>query len=707
MRLVDLRLVEDQHSRLGLHPNLSVVTGLSPAARAWLADALAALLGGADSGLLVRVDVDGVEADLRPGAGDPVLRRPVDLLVRATDLPEHDDEGTANDPARRAASEELQRARAAHAAAVASLKALEGPAREAALAHRTVAESHELARRAIAQAREDLDPYASATLEAALATAMRLEIELGASPGACRADTIDSVKERIVVLEAQRRDIGAALDMLASVDPEPVTDALDLVRVVTATGPIAPPEVLRLADEWASISEHLAALEAKFAAEEGGVQSVSDRLEIARARLAAAESALTPAPVRAEDVQALEAAHERVLAAERKASSRLGGNRALRALEEALAEQQIYLDRLGYPTWSAWIMGAPLLDATAEHAKRLEQARREVDEATWAWERLTEKLETDPEFRALLDRLERVLEAAHAIVGDVDDVEQALRSLRIDPGPPPCSVAEARERLAAALVGAGFEVEDDTSLDDLRLHAERWLAEIRTVAALRRQLEIDFDQCGAELTRAQETFDRLEAVGPADPGDGFGSTRLEDTRAVLLAAEDRVNRHRRALTRVAHLVAEAEGVAELERQLAVAAEAKAELLEMTRRIADAAEARCRSLEAALGDDVDAGGWEAPTDEDETVIDYLDSRISAARLAAGGGSVPIVFDDTLAALPTESQETVLGWLEMIAADTQILYVTDDPAVLAWASRRQPAKVGVVSGSGFFGRVVSPS
>jgi uncharacterized protein YhaN len=370
-----------------------------------------------------------------------------------------------------------------------------------------------------------------------------------------------------------------------------------------------------------------------------------------------------------------------------------------------MAEQQVYLDRLGYPTWSAWIMGAPLLDATAEHSKRLEQAQREVDEATWAWERLTDKLETDPEFRALLDRLERVLEAAHAIVGDVEDVEHALRSLRIDPGPPPCTIAQARERLADAMIAAGFVVEADTSLDDIRLHAERWLAEIRTVAALRRQLEIDYDQTLTELARAQETFDRIEAVGPADPGDGYGSTRLQDTRSVLLAAEDRVNRHRRALTRVAHLVAEAEGVAELERQLAVAAEAKNELLDVTRMMADAAEAKCRALEGTPGDAPLSGGWEAPTDEDEAVIDYLDSRISAARLAAGGGSVPIVFDDTLSALGPDSLETVLGWLETMAGDTQIIYVTDDQAVIGWASRRQPAKVGVVAGSGFFGTVGS--
>jgi hypothetical protein len=703
MRLVDVRLVEDQRSALGLHPNLSVVTGLSSTARGFLATSLANLLGGVESGLLVKVDVDGVEAELHPGAGEPVLRRPVDLLVRAADLPDLDDDEPAAAKAPRA---DVQRARIALVNATASLKALEGPAREAALAHRTVAESHELARRAISQAREDLDPYAAATLEAALATAARLEIELGASPGACRAETIDAVKDRIVVLDAQRRDIAAALDLLATADADAVADALDVVRVATATGPIAPPEVLRLADEWASISEHLAALEAKFAAGEGGVQSVSDRLEIARARLAAAEAALTPAPVRAEDVQALEEAHERVLAAERKASSRLGGNRALRALEEAMAEQQIYLDRLGYPTWSAWIMGAPLLDATAEHAKRLDQARNEVDEATYSWERLTSKLETDPEFRALLDRLERVLTAAHAIVGDVDDVEQALRNVRIDPGPAPCSVAEAGARLARAMADAGFNIDEQTPLDELRLHAERWLAELRTVAALRRQLEIDLEQCTVELARAQETFDRIEALGPVEPGDGFGGTRLQDARAVLIAAEDRVNRHRRALTRVAHLVAEAEGVAELERQLAVAAEAKAELLDMTRVMVQSAEARCRALEGTdeLEGTADAplsGSWEAPTDEDEAVIDYLDSRISAARLAAGGGSVPVVFDDTLSGLSQESAETILGWLERIASDTQIIYVSDAPEVTGWASRRPPARVGVVSGTGFFG------
>ena len=693
MRIVDLRLVGEPNSTLGLHPNFSVVTGVPTRARGALAFALADLLRGSEAAVMVALVEDGgATSELQPGC-PPVLSRPVDLLVRAQDLPHsHDRE----DLAPLVVDEELRRATVAQIAAKASLQALDASTTVARGEHRAVVASLEQARAAIAQARQDLDPYAAAALDVAVSHAARVEVELGLGPGACRAETLETVKDRIVLLETHHRDIVAALELLASADPEPVADALDLVRVVTATGPIAPPEVLRLADEWASISEHLAALEAKFAVEEGGVQSVSDRLDAARADMARCEATLAPTPIRAEDVQALEAAHEKVLAAERKASSRLGGSRARRALDEAIAEEQIYLDRLGYPTWSAWIMGAPLLDATAENARIIEQARRELDDATFGWERLTRKLEADPEFRGLLDRLERVLEAAYAIVGDVDDVEQVLRDVRVDPGPPPCSESEARGELGNALLAAGFAVDDDAPLDELRVHAERWLAEIRTVAALRRQLEIDREQCALELDRAQQTFERIEALGPAEPGDGFGTSRLNVARAELIAAEERAVRHRTAIARVAHLVADAEGVGEVERQARVAAEAKQELLDMTQRMSTAADARVTALAAA-------GGWQAPTDEEEAVIDVLDVRIASARLAAGGGSVPIVLDDALEGLSPDATETVLGWLENAAADTQIVYISDVPAVLAWAARRNPARVGVLDGRDFITRV----
>src|SRR5690606_26369130 len=148
-----------------------------------------------------------------------------------------------------------------------------------------------------------------------------------------------------------------------------------------------------------------------------------------------------------------------------------------------------------------------------------------------------------------------------------------------------------------------------------------------------------------------------------------------------------------AVARVAHTVAEAAALADAERQLRLAADSKQELLELTQRMAESASARVRALDAA-------GGWQAPTDEEEAVIDVLDVRIAAARLAGSGSSVPLLLDDALDALSPEATDTVLGWLETIAAETQIVYLSDRPSVLAWASRRNGERVGVIDGSALF-------
>ncbi|HEX7096004.1 MAG TPA: hypothetical protein VF183_08970, partial [Acidimicrobiales bacterium] len=174
-----------------------------------------------------------------------------------------------------------------------------------------------------------------------------------------------------------------------------------------------------------------------------------------------------------------------------------------------------------------------------------------------------------------------------------------------------------------------------------------------------------------------------------EPPDEWGSDRLAQARVELLQAEERVHRHRHALTRVAQLSAEAEALAELERQHALALEAKQELLEVTRAMAAAADARCAELEPSR--------WEAPSDEEEALIAALDARINALHRAAGDERVPVVIDDALAGTDTTVAETVLGWLETVACDTQFIYLSDDPTVLAWATRRSPERVAVVDAS----------
>jgi hypothetical protein len=713
MRLLELRLVEDRGSMLGLHPHLSVVTGLSADARTWLVRALPELLRGTECGLGAQVERDGRLDDLGPGGREAPLQGlgGADTLVRRDDLidpvavgprgPSRRSGGTATATAP-AATDELTRALAGRAAAQTSVVALQQASDTARAEYLAACDARARAEAAVVGARRDLDPYGAAALETARQAAARAEVESGVAPGACRADTLASVKERIVVLEGQFRDMTTALDMLAGAEPESVAHALDVVRVVTATGPIAPPEATRLADEWLALREHLAALEAKIAADQGGVQSVSDRLEAARARLTECEDALMPVTISDADVRALEEAHEAVLAAERKASGRLSGARHRVTLDLAITAEQAILDRLGYPTWSSWIMGAQMLDSTAEHGRRFELAQRDLDDATYAWEALSARLEADPEFCGLLDRLERVLEDAHGLVGEVDDVEQGLRDLRVDPGPPPCTVADARRQLADALTAVGVDTEPDASLDELRLHAERWLAHIRAFGSLRRQIEIDREHCTQELEIAREAYDRIDALGPVEVGDGFGGARLAGARAALLAAEARVNRHRSALSRVAHLMAEAGGLAELERQLALKCESKDELLALTTRIEDRAATKIRALSAQRRE-ADAANAPAPfngsPDDVQGLIDHLQQRMQATR-ALVGDSVPFLFDDSLAALAPEQTEHVMRWLVSASDETQIIYVTDDPDVVTWASRRSPEYVAVVRGSGFF-------
>lgn len=765
MRLLKLRLIDDHQSTLRLHPRLTVVTGLSPAARGLVVDGLAGLFTGEDHGLVAEADDGRTVAADRPGItaitattvpGGVATRAPAAIVVRSVvarvaadaqpsartqaPAPEGAARSTTYGSATRAAhNAQLTAAEASLAAATASLGALQSAVDATRAEQRRIADARRAADHALEAARSALDPFALAGLEAAIDAARHVEVELGTEPGACRGDTLESVRTRIARLEHHGDTITGALAVLAQARPGRVVEALDVVRLAAATGPITPPEALRLADEWVVLREHLGALEAKMASEDGGVHSVSDRLEAARARVAACEAAMAPAPVDQRDIQALEAAHETVLAAERKASSRLGGSRARKALDDAIAEERAILERLGFPTWSAWVMGAALLDSTAQHTRELEAARSELALATAAWEATSEKLESDPEFRALLDRLERVLRAAHAIVGDVPDIEAALRALRVEPGPPPCPLSQARTELGAALRDAGLAVEEHASVDQLRVQAETWLAVVQALRAARRQLEIDAGHVGDLLDAARDTLDRIEASGPAEPGDGFGRERLLSARSAIESAERHLDGHFEAIGSLAQLAGEAARLAELERQTDASLDAKVELLVMTEHLVDAAAGKVRTIERRLErpatgpergfhragpagrtghtrrsddegapNDVRAGSAPGePRREADALIAALGARLAALEPPTGdaddleGWMAVGVLDDPLATTDGETLTAVLDWLERTAEHRQIVYVTDREDVAAWALSRPAEAAGLSTGSGFFG------
>ena len=70
--------------------------------------------------------------------------------------------------------------------------------------------------------------------------------------------------------------------------------------------------------------------------------------------------------------------------------------------------QQEILDRVGLPTWSAYVMGASLMGVDQARQGPPGGAEAELAAAEAAWVEITTDLEADPEHHALLDQLEDV-----------------------------------------------------------------------------------------------------------------------------------------------------------------------------------------------------------------------------------------------------------------------------------------------------------
>ena len=607
MRLLELRLIEDQHSFVRFPGNLTIVAGMSPAARNWFVHAAPLLLEGIACGASAFVEFGGATHEIGAGAlAQRFLDRPVAVVLDAAPF------------------------------------------------QRVIADHLSLTGR----------PYDMPVVVAA---------EHIAQAEAAHQGTIESVGvlERSVRLEAALCELDSALHSLIRGDTREVDSALEVVRVITATGAIEVPEAIRLADEYRAVRSRIAALEERVAVGEGGMVSVKGRLDQARARFAAAEAKLLPTTTNAEDIVALERAHDSALEAERRVSG-LFGSRWRKQLDDALAVEQVVLDRLGYPTWSAFIMGARMLDSTAENKRQLEHARRELEDIERVRARVMAKLGDNVEFCAYFDRLERLQEAAHAIVGDVDDVEAALRALRVDPGPRSMTVEQARDNLASSLLAVGFGIETHATLEDLQGTALTWLDEVHQISWLHSQLEADAKHCARELDEARETLERIQLVGAVDEIDGFGADRLYTAREDVARAEECMWRHRDALIRVAQLVAESERVMEL------------------------------AYTAATDDERDEAGEAGPMPSRvEALTAVLEERINELREAGTEGSIPLVLDDAFAGLPSTERAELLGWLEGYSLFLQVIYLTDGPEVVAWAEGRTTPRIRVVRGEGFFG------
>ena len=87
----------------------------------------------------------------------------------------------------------------------------------------------------------------------------------------------------------------------------------------------------------------------------------------------------------------------------------------------------------------------------------------------------------------------------------------------------------------------------------------------------------------------------------------------------------------------------------------------------------------------------------PEDDDEGLAEaefYLLARLAAQRNLSYAGSAPLLVDDALADVPEPDRVHLLERLERMSDAVQIVYLTDDPVVLAWAQEAGITRAAVI-------------
>ena len=698
MRLLQIQLSIDgaQRSALDLHPMMTVVSGLDSMARDQLIDAVRSLPSGQTGGLGGLVESHGVLFDLSTETLELfALQSDVDSVVRRSDLP-----GALIDagPAARITTEQFLADTAA--GAYPELDAARRRQRSARETLSILREATDRARREHTEA-ASAARQAAAALEAATASPSPSIDATGAvdhdAPAPLDRAELDARHESLTN-ELARVDQGLA--ELSGLDIRPIEVLLEAIRDPAPVEMVPSDRAAQLADQFVALQQQVDALEQRLEAQGRGTATALAQLETARANLAGAERAMRKPSLSPDDVIELEAAHGAVLEAESGMSGlrRRGGQKRF---DDAAAAEQAILDRVGFPTWSAYVMGAGLLSIDPMAEQRLDQARQQLDAAEGHWAEVAKDVEADPEHSGLLDQLEAVyLEAFDVLGGDDEqnDLEQALRAFK-EPKRE-VTTEELIDALAYQLALVGLDLgTSEPGIDRTLMAADAFLAEVRSISDRVGELEHERDQLSADLADNRRSIERLEAT----------EATIDITDSALAAESS-------APVDIASLQADCDRADEDERDYADQLEARLALVDASTRVEAVASSRLIRIASELAAIVAAGGpttaasprpasdpaFEVGPDElddgPEGIEFYLLSRLAAMRSASFAGSVPIVLDDALADLAPSIITILLNKLEPMAESVQIIYLSDDPTVLEWTATVGVNRAAVVSARG---------
>jgi hypothetical protein len=709
MRLLQLQL-GDEGSRasepLDFHPMMTVVSGLDAATRARVLAAITALPRGGEPGMRGLIESHGVLFDLTvDNLAMLGLDGDLDPLIRAGDLPGAATAAVETPPPATMSAEQflagvpegrfpdLDAARRQQMSARETLSILRDSTERTRRDHADAAAALRRARLAVEEASGRLNPADDEGSKL-------LEDAIFDPPADQQVQSRDELVARVDDCALRLSHVERGLEELSSLDVRPIEVLVDALRNPGPAELVPSERANQLADAFVDLQRKVDAFEADLEARGQGTASALHAVEAARTELAEAERAMRKPNLSSDDVVELEAAHEAMLEAESKSSGRLrrGGSKRL---DEAVAAQQAILDRVGFPTWSAYVMGAGLLGIDPLAEERLEQARFRLEQAEAHWAEVAAMIEADDNHRALLDQLEAVyLEAFDLLGGDDDqaDLENALRSLRVPKGE--VSQDELIDALAYQLQLVGLDLGPNPGVDRVLMAAEAFLIEVRALSERITELNQERDELQVQMSDARhalDSFDRAEQAA-AEPtidltdgsaGSAGDGPTVDDLRADLVRATE-----------------EEAGYAEqLEGRVAlVDAATRVEALASGRLMRLASQLAAEHAPSAAPPDESTRPTSEPAFEvdpnegrslPEAIEFYLLARLAAQRAVSFSGSVPLVIDDALAGYERDVVRSLLDKLERMSEAVQIIYLSDDPDVADWVASVGIQRAAVVA------------
>ena len=541
MRLLRVHDHSPDGAQIELHPRLSVVSGLTPAAHDRLVAALASLPlgggGGALEGLSGELEVNGIVLDLDAESLalldlDPRL----DVVVRARDLTEGVAEAVSEEGEPPAASsptpDQLDVARCAARDAAAthdllrqSLEALEEDhrrvlARRSALAL-ALAEAGGDPGTVPAASTDDADRPAVAEAPPAIEhTVMRASTAVLDSPGPTpeAVAALAAAAARVDRLRTRRDETVAALDPLVDIDTTTVQEALAAMPEVGAPAEVPDPAAQAAADALEAALAALDAYDAQLEAGGYGPLAAYRRLDEAQRRFLAAEAAVRPPVIDPADAAALEAAHDELLEAElRLTAARIPSKKHKERLDEADAVEQEILARMGFATSTSFVMSTTVPVVSPELRAAHAQAQADYEQADAAFAQAVAAVEQDPNRAPLAAAVDRAQAHGQTLVQVVDerDLLAALRAKTMVDEAHVARTAAAVARVRAALEAVGVDFGDlELSDDDVVDVATVWLADMEEATRRRGELEEQLRAIEDEIAGAETDLGQLETSAP-------------------------------------------------------------------------------------------------------------------------------------------------------------------------------------------------